>query len=840
MTPRHRVELRLFVDLLEERRLLTVNFAVDLAQNHRPISRLIYGVNEALNGAYSNLAFTRLGGNRWTAYNWENNASNAGSDYIFQNDDYLGGGNTPGGALIPTLQNASSRNAGTLVTVPIVGYVAADKNQDGDVHNSGANYLQTRFHQELAHKPTAFSLTPNTTDAYVYQDEFVNWLKTNFSYGETDANRPIYFSLDNEPDLWSSTHSEVHPNALTYAELVQKTIDYARAIKAVESGAKIFGPANYGWEGYVNLQEAPDAGGRDFQAFYLQQLKQAEMTYGKRLLDVLDVHWYPEAQGGGVRITGSDVTPAVVAARLQAPRSLWDSTYTETSWITQYSTLGPINLLPRLQTKISNNYAGTKLSISEYNYGGGNHISGGIAQADVLGIFGRDGVFSANEWRLAADESFIAGAFQMFRNFDGHNAVFGDTSVSATTSDVAGSSIYASVDSANPNVVTLVAINKTGSSLSSHFQIGHLSANSTATAYQLTGTSSNPQYAGQFAIADPNNFNYVLPAYSVTTLRIVMASSPNHAPTLNAAKSPTMAHVVVNSGAPVGAVGTPVSQLVDLASPAGQVDNVTDADANPLLGIAVTAAPQTHGIGYYSLNGGTTWSFIGVLGTSATRLLAADANTRLYFKPAAGFTGTVSDAFKFRAWDRTSGTNGGLVNSSVNGGATSLSAAEDTIAITVQQNSAPVLNINKSPVLNSVAANSGNPVGAVGTLVSKLVDLAGPLSNVSDVDSGTRLGIAITAADTSHGTWFYSTTGGSTWLALGLVGNASARLLAADAATRLFFKPNAGFKGLLPTAITFRAWDRTTGTNGSSVSTNANGGTAPFSLAVDTASLSVV
>ena len=142
--------------------------------------------------------------------------------------------------------------------------------------------------------------------------------------------------------------------------------------------ALIFGPVNYGWQGFIRLQDAPDANNRDFQEFYLQQMQQASNAAGKRLLDVMDVHWYPEAHGtNNIRITEQDNSAATVAARLQAPRSLWDPTYTESSWITQWSTNGPIKLLPRLQTKINNNFPGTKLAITEYNYGGGNHISGG-------------------------------------------------------------------------------------------------------------------------------------------------------------------------------------------------------------------------------------------------------------------------------------------------------------------------------------------------------------------------------------------------------------------------------------------------------------------------------
>src|SRR5262245_17482938 len=243
---------------LEPRRLMsTVHFTIDAQQSVHPISRFIYGVNQSLTGAYSNLTLTRDGGNRWTAYNWENNASNAGSDFQFQNDGFLGGGNTPGGAISPMLSNASARNAGAIVTIPINGYVSADKNGGGDVRNSGANYLQTRFKQELPRKGSAFSLTPDTSDGFVYQDEFVNWVKTNYAYGQTDPNKPIWFELDNEPDLWNSTHAEVHPNAPTYAEMVQKTVDYSGAIKDVEPNALVFGPVNYGWQGYIRLQNAP-------------------------------------------------------------------------------------------------------------------------------------------------------------------------------------------------------------------------------------------------------------------------------------------------------------------------------------------------------------------------------------------------------------------------------------------------------------------------------------------------------------------------------------------------------------------------------------------------------
>jgi hypothetical protein len=496
----------------------TVTFTIDANAQVKPISRFIYGINDTIGGVHSNLTARRIGGNRWTAYNWENNASNAGSDYIFQNDSYLGGGNTPGGAVIPAINNASAHNAGLLLTIPIQGYVAADKRGDGDVRNSGPNYLKTRFHKERAAKGSAFTLTPDRNDKFVYQDEFVNWVKTQYPYGQSDPMRPIWFCLDNEPDLWAETHLEVHPDAPTYAEMITKSTAFTKAIKAVAPDALIFGPVSYGWTGYVRLQNAPDANNRDFLSFYLKQMKAASTTAGKRLLDVLDLHWYPEATGGGVRITENDISAAVVAARLQAPRSLWDKSYVEDSWIAQDYLGGAIYLLPRMTTKIANGYPGTRLAFTEYNYGAGGDISGGIAQADVLGIFGRYGVFAAMQWPLRGGETYVAGAFKMYRDFDGNKASFGDISVKATTSSVADTSVYASLDSTIATHMVIVAINKTDHAISGAFTIKHKPMTDGA-AYTLTSASATPAANGNVTVAD-GKFNYTLPAYSVSTLAL--------------------------------------------------------------------------------------------------------------------------------------------------------------------------------------------------------------------------------------------------------------------------------------------------------------------------------
>jgi len=509
-----------------------VTFTIDSSQDVHAISRFIYGLN-GWDPAQrpKNLTLSRSGGNRMTAYNWETNDSNAGADYLNQNDTFLGGGNTPNGAVAPGLEAARNAGAGMIVTIPLIGYVSADHNGGGDVAgtpaNPAPNYLAVRFKQSVARKGSAFALTPDTADAFVYQDEYINFLNQHYPGAFASANTPIMVSLDNEPDLWQSTHARLRGDTnpatqsgqnATYAEMVQRTIDYADATKDVNPAALIFGPVNYGWQGMIRFQNASDANNRDFLDFYLGQMALAEVNTSHRLVDVLDVHWYPEATGGGVRITGDDTSAAVADARKQAPRSLWDPNYTETSWITQFSTNGPIRLLPRLKDKITANYPNTRLAVTEYNYGAGGHISGGIAQADVLGIFGRENIFAATLWPLSGSNNFIYGGFDMFRNYDGTNGSFGDTSIRASTSDVATATAYASVNAGNANRMVIVAINKSDSARNAAIAVTHGVQFHTAQVYQLTSANSVPQHGADIAITQANAFQYSMPANSVTTL----------------------------------------------------------------------------------------------------------------------------------------------------------------------------------------------------------------------------------------------------------------------------------------------------------------------------------
>lgn len=502
----------------------SATMTIDVATGHRAISPLIYGINDdkdvdssfAADLSETHAGLVRLGGNRWTAYNWVNNASNAGSDYQYENDDYLTPSTAPGAAVLPTVQAAEAAGAAAVVTVPINGYVSADENPPGPVQNSGPNYLQTRFKVEVPTDPGPLTTTPDPNATQVYENQFVYWLK------HAAPKARVLFELDNEPDLWDSTHAEVHPAQTTYAEVLQKDLEYARAIKAVWPSAEVSGPVSYGWEGYETLQNAPDSSkDGNFLDWYLRNVAAAGKAAGHALVDDLDLHWYPEAtDAAGTRVTGTDVSAAEVVAREQAPRSLWDPTYVEDSWITKDSTGGKaIELIPRVEGQIAADDPGAKLALTEWNYGGGQSISGAIASADVLGIFGRYGVHAAAWWGLNPVESYSLAAFAAFRNYDGHGSGFGDTEVTASDSNRAQSSVYASVDAADPHRLVIVAINKNSTPTTAHIDVTGGFTTTSAAVWRLTA-GGGPRLVAAPALAanGPDSFTYQMPAQSVSVV----------------------------------------------------------------------------------------------------------------------------------------------------------------------------------------------------------------------------------------------------------------------------------------------------------------------------------
>jgi mannan endo-1,4-beta-mannosidase len=443
---------------------VAVSFTVDLSKDVKPISPLIYGSNSDDITAADGVVFRRSGGNRLTGYNWENNASHAGMDWQNSSDSFLGGELVPGKAMTSFHDKAVAEGASTVITLPAAGYVSKDKN--GTV-SEAETAPSARWAKVVFEKGKPFTATPDAADGEVYTDEFVDFLVKKYG-GASAAGGVKHYEVDNEPALWPSTHPRIHPVKPTCAELVEKTTALSIAVKKVDPQAQIFGGVFYGYAEFADFQTAVDwktvnPGGKYawYVDYFLDEMKKASDKSGKRLMDVLDIHWYPEAAGDH-RINAADATTEKDrVARLQAPRSLWDDKYTESSWISQWATVGPIKLIPRLQASIDKYFPGTRLAVTEYNYGLADQISGGLAQAEFLGVMANTGVYATAFWQLAEKPVFAASAFRLFRNYDGKKGAFGSMSAASASSDRENASIYASYVPGGDEI-HLIAINKHG------------------------------------------------------------------------------------------------------------------------------------------------------------------------------------------------------------------------------------------------------------------------------------------------------------------------------------------------------------------------------------------
>ncbi len=430
-----------------------MNIAIDVSAPGRPISPYIYGINQYSNeNRFNTVKATaiRQGGNRTTAYNWENNASNAGSDWHHSSDNNLSNSDEPA-ACVQTLSNIASfyHIPYKLTTLQLAGYVAADQNGAVSEEETAPS---RRWNQVKLTKNAPFDDTPDLHDGVVYMDEYVHYIVQ--TLGDSTSPKGIQgYSLDNEPALWHHTHSRVHPQPVTIAELAEKSIVMAKAVKAIDPNAEIFGPALYGYTAFDHL--ADDDASSEWETLkaqkgynwyldcYLDQMKHASQEAGVRLLDVLDIHYYSES----ARISDED--------RVQSVRTLYEKGFSENSWIGQWC-MRSLPLLDTVQTSIDTYYPGTRLAISEYSFGGEN-ASATIAMVEALGCYADKGVYLATLW---GGNSYQFAGINLYTNYDKKGGAFGDLLIPAVTDDVSLCSAYAALSSTDENVLTVSMTNK--------------------------------------------------------------------------------------------------------------------------------------------------------------------------------------------------------------------------------------------------------------------------------------------------------------------------------------------------------------------------------------------
>jgi hypothetical protein len=452
---------------------VTVN--VDAAAGRHAISPFIYGVAYASQADLNelNAPLNRSGGNATTRYNWQLNATNRGKDWYFESLPFSS--SEPGGEVDAFIASSKAGGAEPLVTVPMAGWVA----RLGLLRSRLASFSILKYGLQLDRDLQWFLdagngirldgqfIVNDPNDANVPADPSFQrgWvLHLLERWGQPSAGGVRFYLMDNEPSFWHDTHRDIHPTGATMQEVRDRLLGHAAMVKDTAPGALVLGPEEWGWSGYFysgydqqyaaahEWSQFPDRvanGGWDYLPWLLDQMRRNEQATGRRLLDVFTVHYYP--QGGEF---SSDTSQAMQLRRNRSTRSLWDPNYTDESWIQD-----EVMLIPRLKDWVRSYYPGTQVGITEYNWGAEAHINGATAQADILGLFGREGLDYGIRWESPAASTPTFKAMKLYRNYDGRKSTFGDVSVSCTVPDPDTLSAFAA-ERTSDGALTVMVINK--------------------------------------------------------------------------------------------------------------------------------------------------------------------------------------------------------------------------------------------------------------------------------------------------------------------------------------------------------------------------------------------
>jgi PKD repeat protein len=538
-----------------------VTVSIDANANRHTISPLVYGIAYGTSTTLADLnsPLNRYGGNNASRYNWQLNADNRDFDWYFESiADTSAVAGERGDTFI---SQSKAANAQAMLTLPMLDWVAklganrgklasfsqakygAQTGNDAQWYPDAGNGVLKATGQNITGNDPNDANVPNST---TMQQAWVQHLVS--QWGNASGTGLKYYILDNEHSIWQSTHRDVHPIGATMDEIRQRMIDYATMVKNVDPAATVVGPEEWGWSGYFysgydqqygaahNWCCYPDKAAHanwDYLPWLLDQLHQNEVATGKRLLDVFSVHWYP--QGGEF---GNDTSTTMQQLRNKSTRSLWDPNYVDATWIND-----KVQLIPRIRNWVATYYPGLKTAITEYNWGAESHINGATTQADIYGIFGREGLDMATRWTTPDPSTPTYKAMKIWRNYDGNKSTFGDTSVSASVPNPDNLSAFAATRTSDGAMTVMVISKVLSGSTPVTVNLANFAAAGVVQAWQLTSANAITRLTDMSF--GGSSFATSVPAQSITLYVVVAGGTPNTPPTAAISANP------VNGTAPL-------------------------------------------------------------------------------------------------------------------------------------------------------------------------------------------------------------------------------------------------------------------------------------------------
>ncbi|HMD76955.1 MAG TPA: glycoside hydrolase family 44 protein [Terracidiphilus sp.] len=505
---------------------VTVN--IDVLANRHQISPFVYGNNDQTIADISDVGYTysRWGGNDASNYNWQLQTRNSVADWYFE--DYGGAGDQV--QLITNTQNAGSH---ALTTMAMMDWVAGEAENSSnrnwsysvaiygaqcsvDPNNTDAgdgletdcktpvttNAVTTAYYPLVDTAPNCPAGTASQTTC-IDRKTWAKALATAFGSGTcTVPYSPIaschFYDMDNEPDIWNGTHRDVHPVASGYDELANLYETEATNLKAWDPAAVRFGPVFCCWWFYWNGANGNDKaahGGIDFLPWWLNQIYWFDQINGARTLDVFDIHAYADC-GPTTNFTNAQLQ----AATVKCAGYYWDPATVnpdmDNTWTANEEPNPGIPFhIPRFKAMVNAIYPGTPLSYTEWGAGlaqnAGSDFSTAIADADTLGVFGREGLSFASRWDGPSPGTAEYEAWKLYTNYDGAHHMFEPLSISAANNG--NSDLFSSFASLNSTgtTMTIMVLNKDPQNTAQvTFNLSGFSASSYV-AYTLASTASS-------------------------------------------------------------------------------------------------------------------------------------------------------------------------------------------------------------------------------------------------------------------------------------------------------------------------------------------------------------
>ena len=543
---------------------------INVLANRHQISPFIYGNNDQTIADISDVGYTysRWGGNDASNYNYLLQTRNAAADYYFE--DYGSAGDQV--QLITDTQNAGSH---ALTTMAMMDWVAQASGWSFSVKKFGAQCSVDPYNTDAGNGLVAGStgncststapVTTNTiTTAYFPLVDTAQKCPSGTTDGTTCIDRETWakalaagfgsgtcslpystitschlYDMDNEPDIWNGTHVDVHPDPTGYDEIANLYEAEATNLKAWDPVAVRFGPVFccwwFDWNG-ANGSDKAAHGGVDFLPWWLNQIYWFDQINGARTLDVFDIHAYADC-GPTTNFTNAQLQ----AATVKCAGYYWDPATVNPDTDNTYTTNEEPNPgipfhIPRFKAMVNAIYPGTPLSYTEWGAGlaqnSGSDFSTALADADTLGVFGREGLSFASRWGGPSPGTPEYLAWKMYTNYDGAHDGFGTVSVYDTNNG--NSTLFSSYATLNSTgtTMTIMVLNKDpGNAAQVTFDLSGFNA-STYVAYTLASTASGSISASNSAAW---NSSQSFAPYSITLLVISgsEASTPASAWYLN-------------------------------------------------------------------------------------------------------------------------------------------------------------------------------------------------------------------------------------------------------------------------------------------------------------------